>query len=419
MRIAVSCRGSRGDCYPIIAIAHALQRRGHEVEICVPRNFAPLVRELSLPYTCPDEDSEEVMRSFGSGWRAVRAAVRWMARDIKTQIDLLRRPTERADVLVTSVNEMAPPTVAEWRRIPHYRVAYAPVIPGDQPAILQPYQRLPAAVNRAMWWGLNAFCKVCFGPELDRQRAELGLGPIGEYGAYAAGRSHTLLALSSALGPRGKHWRFSHTYVGYCFYRDQGELAPELERFLDDGVPPVYIGFGSCSVADPQQTTRIVLEAVRRAGVRAIVGRGWTGLGDARLPRDVFVAGEAPHGSLFRRVVGVAHHGGSGTVHNAARAGVPQFVMPQFADQYYWGGRMEVLGLGPRAVPASKLTVAALASALGALARDRALGDRARAFARRVEGEDGIAAAVAVIEAENAWRRHLPPRFPAVEPAAA
>jgi UDP:flavonoid glycosyltransferase YjiC (YdhE family) len=419
MRIAVSCRGSRGDCYPIIAIAHTLQRRGHEVEVCVPRNFAPLVRELSLSYTCPAEDSEEVMRSFGSGWRSARAAVRWMARDIEAQIDLLRRPTERADVLVTSANEIAPPTVAEWRRIPHYRVAYAPIIPGDQPAILQPYQRLPRVANRAMWWGLNAFCKRCFGPELDRQRAALGLGPIGEYGAYVAGRSHTLLAMSSALGPRARGWRFSHTYVGYCFYRDEGELAPELERFLDGSAPPVYIGFGSCSVADPRQMTGLVLEAVRRAGVRAIIGRGWTGLGEAPLPRGVFVAGEAPHAVLFPRVAGVAHHGGSGTVHSAARAGVPQFVMPQFADQYYWGGRLDLLGLGPRAVPASKLTVAALASALGALVRDRDLADRARTFAGRLQGEDGIGAAVAVIEAENAWRRHLPPRFPAVEPAAA
>ena len=40
------------------------------------------------------------------------------------------------------------------------------------------------------------------------------------------------------------------------------------------------------------------------------------------------------------------HHGGAGTTTTAARAGAPQVVVPQIADQPYWAGRVADLGIG-------------------------------------------------------------------------
>ena len=42
----------------------------------------------------------------------------------------------------------------------------------------------------------------------------------------------------------------------------------------------------------------------------------------------------------------VVHHGGAGTTTTAARAGAPQVVVPQGADQLYWAGRVADLGIG-------------------------------------------------------------------------
>ena len=42
----------------------------------------------------------------------------------------------------------------------------------------------------------------------------------------------------------------------------------------------------------------------------------------------------------------VVHHGGAGTTTAAARAGAPQVVVPQMADQPYWAGRVAGLGIG-------------------------------------------------------------------------
>jgi vancomycin aglycone glucosyltransferase len=42
----------------------------------------------------------------------------------------------------------------------------------------------------------------------------------------------------------------------------------------------------------------------------------------------------------------VVHHGGAGTTTTATRAGAPQVVIPQLADQPYWAGRVADLGIG-------------------------------------------------------------------------
>jgi len=97
----------------------------------------------------------------------------------------------------------------------------------------------------------------------------------------------------------------------------------------------VLVGFGSVNVADPRRFSRSVLAAVYRAGCRAVIARGWMGLGGYGAPERVFFCDEVPHRTLLPHLAGIAHHGGSGTVHSAARAGIPQFVMPQLADQFY------------------------------------------------------------------------------------
>lgn len=59
----------------------------------------------------------------------------------------------------------------------------------------------------------------------------------------------------------------------------------DLVKFLDAGEPPVYIGFGSIVVDDPDRFTKMIFEAVKKAGVRALVSKGWGGLGQWPLTR--------------------------------------------------------------------------------------------------------------------------------------
>ena len=104
----------------------------------------------------------------------------------------------------------------------------------------------------------------------------------------------------------------------------------------------------------------------RRSGAqgrRAVVARGWAGLAVIDDGDDCFVVGEVNQQALFRRVAAVVHHGGAGTTTTAARAGAPQVVVPQMADQPYWAGRVAELGIGA-AHDGPTPTVESLAAAL-------------------------------------------------------
>jgi len=114
------------------------------------------------------------------------------------------------------------------------------------------------------------------------------------------------------------------------------------------------------------------------------------------LPRHVGLVGDTPHATLFPRMAGVIHHGGSGTTHNVARAGVPQGLTPQIIDQYYWGQRVYELGIGPEAVPFSQLTERKLAGLLRGVLESR-FARQARIIADLMN-DDGAAVAAEAID---------------------
>jgi len=128
---------------------------------------------------------------------------------------------------------------------------------------------------------------------------------------------------------------------------------------------------------EPAATTRALLGAVERAGCRALLSSGWAGLGDAALPAHVMRLGRVSHASLFPRCAAVVHHGGAGTVTTAARAGVPQLVVPHVLDQFYWAGCLHRHGVAPPALPRRRLRPERLGDALRALLDNELAGERA------------------------------------------
>jgi UDP:flavonoid glycosyltransferase YjiC (YdhE family) len=87
-------------------------------------------------------------------------------------------------------------------------------------------------------------------------------------------------------------------------------------------------------VEDPDAMTKIIFEAVKKAGIRALVSKGWGGLGgdDLAIPENIFMLGNVPHDWLFQKVVAVCHHGGAGTNAAGIAAGRPTLVVPFFGD---------------------------------------------------------------------------------------
>lgn len=117
------------------------------------------------------------------------------------------------------------------------------------------------------------------------------------------------------------------------FFRQPPDYTPpaDLARFLESGPPPIYIGFGSIVIDDPQRMTSMLLEAIRKTGVRALISRGWSKLGGPEV-KDVMYLDDCPHEWLFQNVAAVIHHGGAGTTACGLLNGRPTTIVPFFGE---------------------------------------------------------------------------------------
>jgi vancomycin aglycone glucosyltransferase len=145
----------------------------------------------------------------------------------------------------------------------------------------------------------------------------------------------------------------------------------------------------------PPGAGRVLVDAARAVGRRAVVSRGWANLGvdDAA---DCFVVGDVNQQALFPRVAAVVHHGGAGTTAAAARAGAPQVIAPLFSDQFYWASRVRAVGVGSSVD--GGLSVAALADALAVALNDDVAG-RARALVADLADDGARVAAQRLVDA--------------------
>ena len=149
----------------------------------------------------------------------------------------------------------------------------------------------------------------------------------------------------------------------------------------------------------PKDIARVAIEAIRAQGHRAVVARGWADLTLIDDRDDCLAVGEVNQQALFSRVAAVVHHGGAGTTTTAARAGAPQVVVPQMADQPYWAGRVADLGIGVAhdgPAPTTESLSAALSTALAPETRARAT-----AVAATIRTDGAEVAAKLLLDAVN------------------
>jgi UDP:flavonoid glycosyltransferase YjiC (YdhE family) len=97
--------------------------------------------------------------------------------------------------------------------------------------------------------------------------------------------------------------------AGYVFLDLASSFKPlgQLTKFLDTRSEKllVYIGFGLIAdIENPAAFTKMIFDAVEKAGVRALISKGWGGMGDGMdIPDSVCMLDNTPHDWLFPRVV--------------------------------------------------------------------------------------------------------------------
>jgi len=403
MRIAVISIDTRGGIQPYIALSRGLMSAGHDVRMVAPSNFAPMLREWGIPDWPLSGSIEEALRqSSGATEKGSLASMRFARQQSLQQVSLWTKEIlaacEGVELLTGGLGGMiAGLPVAEKLGVPFVETHLQPVgAPTTAfPGLLFP--NIPSwlgGLGRRLGHRLSEFgIWAPFAGAIRKARTEV-LG-LPERSAPVSKHLPVLYGFSRHVIPHPPEWGSERHITGYWTLPAGPTWTPPaaLEAFLKAGPPPVCIGFGSMMSDDPQALSTLILEAVRRAGVRAVLLSGWGGLADVSR-EDVFVLKEVPHEWLYPRMAAVVHHGGAGTTGAALRAGVPAIVVPFTMDQPFWGSRVATLGVGPQPLPRQKLRVETLAAALRDTVADSKMRERAHALGLQIRAEDGIGDAV-------------------------
>lgn len=390
-------------------LAVRLRELGAEARVCAPpdEEFAQRLAEVGVPLVPTGRPVRPLVTSVtpGSAAGLPQRAAELMA----AQFDTVAAAAEGCDALVATGPLPATAgarSVAEKLGIRYVHVSHQPV------SLPSPYRRPPArrgrplppdvTDNRALWELDAQIANAMFGEVLNTNRASIGLPPVDNVRDYAF-TDQPWLATDPTLDPR-RPTDLDVVQTGAWILPDERPLPEELAAFLDAGTPPVYVGFGSTPMSAPKDTARVAIEAIRAQGRRALVARGWADLALIDDRDDCFVVGEVNQQALFGRVAAVVHHGSAGTTTTATRAGAPQVVVPQGADQPYWAGRVAELGIGAAhdgPTPTAESLSAALKAALTPETRARAA-----AVAGTIRTDGAAVAATLLLDAVS---RERPP----------
>jgi UDP:flavonoid glycosyltransferase YjiC (YdhE family) len=233
-----------------------------------------------------------------------------------------------------------------------------------------------------------------------KQKLRLPPQPLSGYFRQLGTRQIPIVnGFSQYVVPRPADWSEHIHITGYWFPENKHWHPPsDLSTFIEAGSPPVFIGFGSMPIKDSQQTTNIILEALKQSGQRGILHMGWGGLGNQSLPDYVFKLDYAPHDWLFPRMAMVIHHGGSGTTSFGLRSGIPSCVVSFVFDQSYWGERIAELGVGPKPIRYKELTVEGLRKAISIGVGNSQIRQKAVKLGKKIQAENGIENALNIFE---------------------
>jgi vancomycin aglycone glucosyltransferase len=379
VRVLLATWGSRGDVEPLAGLAVALRELGAQAWVCAPpdEEFAALLARAGVPLV----PLGPTVRSVVAGPKPPTAqdAFRLAPELVAARFDTLTAAAEGCGALVaTGLMPAGARDVAEKLGI-RYVCACLHLLglpsrhrpPGSRPGTPSPQEETDIGVR----WEQDAQrVNALYGEALNSHRAAIGLPPVDNVRDYVL-TDQPWLAADPTLCPSKGMSDLDVVQTGAWILPDDRPLPEGLEAFLDAGEPPVYVGFGSMAAHAPKDIARVAIQAVRAQGRRVLLARGWAGLAPIDDAEDCFVVGEVNQQALFGRVAAVVHHGGAGTTTTAARAGAPQLIVPQIADQPHWAARVAELGIGAAhdgPTPTTDSLSAALTTALAPQTRARA-----------------------------------------------
>ncbi|PWW72120.1 Glycosyltransferase Family 1 protein [Tuber magnatum] len=382
MRITCLTIGSRGDVQPFIALCKGFMAEGHKTKIATHLEFKDWIESFGIEFAPVDGNPAELMAICVEYGMFTVDFMKHATSTMRGWLDglLLSSWTacQGSDLLIESPSAMSGIHIAEALGIPYFRAFTMPWTRtrAYPHAFAVPEHKMGGAYNYFTYVIIdNVFWKSTAGQINRWRKNHLGL-PSTSLDKLQPNKVPFLYNFSPSVVIPPLDYSDWIRVTGYWFLDSKSDWTPpvELADFIrkarEDGKKLVYVGFGSITVADPYAMTRTVVESVLKADVRCILSKGWSDRlsrgksaeePEVPIPPEIHQIQSAPHDWLFKQIDAAAHHGGAGTTGASLRAGIPTIVKPFFGDQFFFGNRVEDLGVG---ICVKKLNTSAFSKAL-------------------------------------------------------
>jgi sterol 3beta-glucosyltransferase len=421
MRITIITTGSTGDIHPFIALGKNLKKAGFDVRLAGPENVRMLSRASQLEFSAIDIDTQTRLRretqktKFESGNTLSFTIRRLRARrEIALQVNRAAwLSSQKSDLIIYRIGGyIFGDSIAEKLGVPCIKVGLVPYTPTRQfPSIyLSPMNHLGSVGN----WMSHSIAAWVIWQNMHQVVNDFRVGTLrlAPYSWKRAGRNRLLnipapgdpailYAFSPILLPKPLDWPQNVVVTGQWALEQKSEWQPSktLVDFLNQGQPPVYLGFGSMISQNPENILKIFKNALASTGQRGIFASGWSGVKEnVILDENIYYLEDAPHEWLFPQVSLAIHHGGIGTTISSLKAGLPSIVVPFNYDQPFWGERVAQSGAGPKPIPFKRLHAENLACSIRAILEDPDYRINAARIGQQLRSENGIDVAVDLIK---------------------
>src|SRR3712207_5649910 len=267
MNVAILTVGSRGDVQPFVALGVGLKEAGHEVTLATGRGFEAFVSGRGLRHAALDLDLLERMASpegkAAFSAKNLRGTIKRLMPMFRNMLDEEWAISQGADVVVYHPKAMGGYHIAEALGVPGFLAHPLPMFSPTRafPSPVLPFTDLGGFFNRLSYGAFLRLISAPYWRVIDRWRKEtLNLPPRSFMASELELRGEPvrrLVCCSPHVVPPPADWNQSTTATGYWFLEGARDWQPpvRLAGFLEDGPPPVYVGFGSLAGWSPKRVT--------------------------------------------------------------------------------------------------------------------------------------------------------------------
>lgn len=393
MKFLLIAIGSRGDVEPFLAAGELLRKNGHEVTCQFPEQFRELAlkSELKFEGLTPDfldmlysKDGKMVMGGAGAALEKIGAFYRVYRKSLGINKRMLSQQYEL-------INQLNPDRIIYSSKAT-YPVVWENINPGKS-INLSPIPYLIHFVKDHGHIGFNGdygeflngltykltnfFLAKNIIDSTKEYQSEFGVTPKEIKDSLLTKRM--VYSISPVFFPNQNYWPSNVSVEGYHERKQTPSWTPslELEKFIESHSKIMFVTFGSMTNPEPEKKTQIILDVLSKNQIPAIINVAAGGLVipenyDNRLFHFVT---QIPYEWLLPKMYAIMHHGGSGTTHLAVKYGCASMIIPHIMDQHIWNDLNVKLGVGPKGIPITKLSVPKLEPLIQKLWSDSSYSD--------------------------------------------